>query len=407
MGFFDSFKSFFVRSSPEDPRTSLSNPEAWLTSIFGATASNGRVVSLQTAMTIPAVWACWRILAETLASISVDVMENTEKGVIPAKNHYLYPLLAHEPSPFYTSFTWREAMQLSGLARGTAYSIIDRDKKTGKIKEFILVSDPVEVVIRDNEPLYRVKSQDPRINGTYNMTEMIAIPIMAFNGISGTDPIATARDILAESMAAAEFGSNYLGNGATPSGIIQYEGELMPENLAKLKESWNKNYTGSKNSGKTAILELGMKYTQISSNAKDANLLELRQFYNNEVARFYNIPPHMIGELERSTNNNIEQQSIDFVRYSMRPYIKRWEQELNRKLFTRNERSRYFVRFNMDSLLRGDTQARAEYYNKLYQVSAITPNEIRAMENLNPIEGGDELFKPMNFEKLSAPPLEE
>jgi len=232
------------------------------------------------------------------------------------------------------------------------------------------------------------------------LTDIIAIPVMALNGIAGTDMLTVAREILSEAIAASEFGANYLGNGAMLSGIITYEGELTPEQRQNLKSSWKRNYEGAKNSGSTALLEYGMKYTPISGTAEDANLLEMRQFYVTEVARIYNVPPHMIGDLERSTNNNIEQQSIDFVRYTIRPYIKRWEQELNRKLFMPSERNRYYVRFNLDSLLRGDTEARAEYYNKLFHVGALSPNDIRKLENMNPIPDGDQYFRPMNFQPI-------
>ena len=356
------------------------------------------MVNMDTAITVSAMWACWRIISETVASLSLEVLENNNGEIRQATEHPLYNLLSHEPSPLYTSFTWRETMQLHALAHGTAYARIIRNY-LGQITELRFIpSTDIEVIVPkgENEPVYRIKGE----NKTYTLTDIIAIPVMALNGIAGTDMLTVAREILSEAIAASEFGANYLGNGAMLSGIITYEGELTPEQRQNLKSSWKRNYEGAKNSGSTALLEYGMKYTPISGTAEDANLLEMRQFYVTEVARIYNVPPHMIGDLERSTNNNIEQQSIDFVRYTIRPYIKRWEQELNRKLFMPSERNRYYVRFNLDSLLRGDTEARAEYYNKLFHVGALSPNDIRKLENMNPILDGDQYFRPMNFQPI-------
>ena len=369
--------------------------------MFGNKGRNGQMVTLETAMTVGAMWACWRIISETVGSLSLEVMRRDGDNVVKATDHPLTYLLGKEPSPLYTSFTWRETMQLHALAHGTAYAKILRNG-FGEITELRFVpSGSVEVIVPkgENEPYYRIKDE----NKTYTLTEMIAIPVMSFNGVAGSDMLNVAREILAESLAASEFGANYLGNGAMLSGIIQYDGELPNEVRDKLKSSWRKNYEGSANSGRTALLEYGMKYTPISGTAQDANLLELRKYYTQEVARVYNVPPSMIGSLEDATLNNVESLSINFVRFTIRPYLKRWEQELNRKLFMPSERDQYFIRFNLDSLLRGDTEARAEYYNKLFQVGALSPNDIRRLENMNPITDGDEYYRPLNFQPIDEP----
>jgi len=359
------------------------------------------MVTLETAMTVGAMWACWRIIAETVASLQLQVMRREGDNVVVDTDHPLYYLLSKEPSPLYTSVTWRETMQLHALAHGTAYAKVLRNG-LGEITELRAIeSGKVEVIVPEgeNEPYYRIRGE----NRTYRMTEIIAIPVMSFNGLAGADMLNVAREILAESLAASEFGSNYLGNGAMLSGIISYDGELPTEVRDSLKSSWRKNYEGSSNSGKTALLEYGMKYTPISGTAQDADLLELRKYYTQEVARVYNVPPSMIGALEDATLNNVESLSINFVRYTIRPYIKRWEQELNRKLFMPSERNQYFIRFNLDSILRGDTESRAEYYNKLFQVGALSPNDIRRLENMNPIDDGDNYYRPLNFQPVDEP----
>lgn len=402
MGLFTSISSVFKRNSLENPSTSLRNPAAWLTSLFGNKGKNGQVVTIETAMTVSAMWACWRIISETIASLSLDVMQRSGDNISLATEHPLFDLLGREPSPLYTSFTWRETMQLHALAHGTAYAKVLRDP-FGVITELQAVpSNQVEVVLAkgDNEPFYRIKNE----NRTYDMTEIIAIPVMSFNGLAGADMLNVAREILAEALAAGEFGSNYFGSGAMMSGIITYDGELPEQTRKDLKASWRQNYEGASNAGKTALLEYGMKYTPISSNIVDSDMLNVRTFYIQEVARIYNVPPHMIGDLTKSSFNNIESQSIDFVRYTIRPYIKRWEQELNRKLFTEREREQgYYIRFNLDSLLRGDTEARAAFYDKMFHIGAMSPNDIRKLENLNPIPDGDKYYTPLNFQPIDTP----
>ena len=406
MGLFTPITNLFKRNgSLENPSTSLRNPAQWLSNLFGNKGRNGQMVTLETAMTVSAMWACWRIISETIASLSLEVMRVEGDNIVPAKDHPLYYLLNKEPSPLYTSLTWRETMQLHALAHGTAYAKILRNG-LGEIIELRFVpTGDVEVIVPkgENEPVYRIRTE----NKTYRLTEMLAVPVMSFNGIAGSDMLAVAREILAESLAAGEFGANYLGNGAMLSGIITYDGELAPEARERLVSSWKRKYEGSANAGTTALLEYGMKYTPISGSAQDSQLLELRKFYIEDVARFYNISPAMIGALENATLNNVESLSINFVRFTMRPYIKRWEQELNRKLFMPSERNTYYVRFNMDSLLRGDTEARAEYYNKLFQVGALSPNDIRRLENMNPIDDGDKYYRPLNFNPLDEPINEE
>jgi len=366
---------------------------------MGGRSNNGRVVTHETAMTISATWACWRVLSETVASLPIDIMRKTPKGAEVDRDHPLYELIAHEPARFYTSFTWRETMMIHGLAHGTCYSIIKRNGR-GEPVEIIHVktTDVTAVLVPGaKEQVYKIRGHDR----TFTIADILAIPIMSYNGIAGGDMINNARNLLGEVVAAQEFGANYLGNGAMLSGILKSPNEVNKEARERIAESWNKKYHGSGNAGKTALLEFGMDYQAISSNANDAQLVELRRFYNEEVARFYNVPPHMIQDLTRSTNNNIEQQSIDFVRYTLRPYIKRWEQELNRKLFAPSQRSKNWVRFNIDGLLRGDSAARAELYKSLFSIKAITPNEVRELEGLNRLElpGMDDTFHPLNHVK--------
>jgi HK97 family phage portal protein len=183
------------------------------------------------------------------------------------------------------------------------------------------------------------------------------------------------------------------------SGILQTDQVLKDDAYKRLKEGFETRYAGIDKAHKTAVLEQGLKYQRIGIEPEAAQFLESRRFSIEEIARWFRIPPHMIGDLSKSSFSNIEQQSIDFVTHSLRPHLVRWEQELNKKLFTTEDRKKYFISFNIEGLLRGDAQARAGLYQVLFNTSSITPNEIRSKENMNPIDGGDDVFVQMNMQK--------
>ena len=202
-------------------------------------------------------------------------------------------------------------------------------------------------------------------------------------------------------LACEEYGASFFENGANPGGVLEHPGVL--KDPAKVRESWHSVYGGSKNAGKVAVLEEGMKYQQIGIPPEEAQFLETRKFQINEIARLYRIPPHMVGDLEKSSFSNIEQQSLEFVKYTLDPWVIRWEQSLQRALLLPQEKNEYFLKLNVDGLLRGDYQSRMTGYSIGRQNGWLSGNDIREMEDMNLIpaeEGGDLYLINGNMTKL-------
>lgn len=389
MGLFD-----WLTRSAENPNVSLSDPSAWI-NLFRRTSS-GEVVSVETSMAIGALWACWRILSETMAGFHACVVSINDEGIEKLESHPYHHLLTLEPSPRYTAFTWMEAMMLNGLAHGVMYSEIRRNRSTGDAVEFIVHDSSRVTPIEDEfgRIYYQVQFSVGGQSRTKTLLaqDMIAIPIMSFNGLDTNGIIVKARDLLGEALAAQSLTADFMANGAMLDGILSTDVDLPKDKRKQLQDAWARRHQGSGNRGKTAILSNGLRYTPISANLQESQMLDLRTFYNQEVARIYNVPQHMIGELSRSTNNNIEQQALDFAKYTMRPYVTRWEQELKRKLFPASPD--LHIQFNMDAILRADIESRAGYYNTMRMIGGMSQNEVRIAEGRNPIEGGDD-YTPM------------
>lgn len=219
---------------------------------------------------------------------------------------------------------------------------------------------------------------------------MLHIPGLGFDGLVGYSPIAMAKNAIGLAIATEEFGSKFFANGAAPSGVLEHPGTI--KDPSKVREAWQSQFGGSANSGKVAVLEEGMKYTPISISPEQAQFLETRKFQINEIARIFRVPPHMVGDLEKSSFSNIEQQSLEFVKYTLDPWVIRWEQSIRRTLLTPEEKSQYYVSFNVEGLLRGDYQSRMNGYATARQNGWMSANDIRELENLDripPEEGGD------------------
>lgn len=358
---------------------------------FGAAAS-GKNVTEETAIQISTVYACVRVLAETIASLPLNVYESDGKGGSRiAQNHPLEYLLHDAPNEEMTSFIWREQMMTQILLRGNSYSQIVRSGKTAILSIYPLLSSNMTVDRDDSGALtYKYQMADDNTI-TLSPAEVLHIPGMGFDGIMGYSPIALMKTTLGLTLAAEEYGSKVFGNGATPAGVLTHPNRLKdPE---KLRNAWNAAYGGSANAGKIAILEEGMKFERISMPNSEAQFLETRKFQVSEICRIYRVPPHMVGDLEHATFSNIEHQSISFAVHTIRPWLVRIEQSMNKALFSENERGKYFVKFNMDGLMRGDYKSRMEGYAIARQNGWMSADDIRGLENLNPIgaaKGGEE-----------------
>ena len=366
--------------------------------LFGRTTS-GKPVNERTAMQTTAVYACVRILAEAVASLPLHVYEYQDDGGKKlVHDHPLYYLLHDEPNPEMTSFVFRETLMSHLLIWGNAYAQIIRDGAGRVLGLYPLLPDKMEVQRDDKGNIYYVYSRNSDENPMFKeygniklkAEDVLHIPGLGFDGLIGYSPIAMAKNAVGMTLACEEYGASFFANGANPGGVLEHPGVL--KDPSKVRESWNSVYRGVSNAHKIAVLEEGMKYQQIGIPPEEAQFLETRKFQINEIARLYRIPPHMVGDLDKSSFSNIEQQSLEFVKYTLDPWVIRWEQSLQRSLLLPGEKGKYFIKLNVDGLLRGDYQSRLNGYAVGRQNGWFSANDIREMENMNPIpdeEGGN------------------
>ena len=391
---------FRSRDKPTD-RTAGSSYSFFL----GGTAS-GKYVTEWSAMQMTAVYCCVRILSEAVASLPLQFYRYTDDGgKEKAVDHPLYFFFHFEPNPEMTSFIFRETLMTHLLLWGNAYSQIIRNGKGEVVALYPLMPDRMKVDRDEHGRLYyeyTVYDSDDvdgrkgtnKVGRTVRLQphDVLHIPGLRFDGLVGYSPIAMAKNAIGLAIATEEYGSKFFANGAAPSGVLEHPGTI--KDPSKVRESWQATFGGSGNANKIAVLEEGMKYTPISISPEQAQFLETRKFQIDEIARIFRVPPHMIGDLEKSSFNNIEQQSLEFVKYTLDPWVSRWEQAMVRALLTPDEKKKYFFKFNVDGLLRGDYQSRMNGYATARQNGWMSANDIRELENLDriPAEQGGDLY---------------
>ncbi len=353
-------------------------------SFFMGGSSSGKRVNERSAMQMTAVYSCVRILSEAVASLPLHVYKYTETGTAKATEHPLYTILHDEPNPEMTSFVFRETLMTHLLLWGNAYAQVIRNGRGDVIGLYPLMPDRMTVDRDDKGRLYyeyMVSGDDAPINKKSTVrlspSDVLHIPGLGFDGLVGYSPIAMAKNAIGLAIATEEYGSKFFANGAAPSGVLEHPGTL--KDPARIRESWQQTFGGSANSNKIAVLEEGMKYTPISISPEQAQFLETRKFQINEIARIFRVPPHMVGDLEKSSFSNIEQQSLEFVKYTLDPWVSRWEQSIARALFSADEKKKYYVKFNLDGLLRGDYQSRMNGYAIGRQNGWMSANDIREL----------------------------
>ena len=367
-------------------------------SFYLGNTTSGKAVTERSAMQMTAVYSCVRILAETLAALPLQLYRYTPGGKERVYDHPLYHLLHDEPNPEMTSFIFRETLMSHLLIWGNAYAQIIRDR-LGRVQGLYPLRLDKMTVCRDERGkifyLYtKTGDENPNIKPygqvALQKEKVLHIPGLGFDGLVGYSPIAMARNAVGMTMACEEYGAYFFANGASPSGVLEHPGVL--KDPAKVRDSWNAVYRGSANAHKVAVLEEGMKYQQIGIPPEEAQFLETRKFQLNEIARLYRIPPHMIGDLEKSSFNNIEQQSMEFVKYTLDPWVIRWEQAMQKALFLPEEKKQYFLKFNVNGLMRGDYESRMTGYSIGRQNGWLSANDIRELEDMNSVpdeEGGN------------------
>ena len=367
---------------------------------FMGSSSAGKNVNERSAMQMTAVYSCVRILAEAVAGLPLHLYKYNDKGgKEKAIDNNLYQLLHDEPNKEMSSFVFRETLMTHLLLWGNAYAQIIRNGKGEIVALYPLMANKMQVDRDENGHLYYTytrNADEPKTNEGnivyLSAKDVLHIPGLGFDGLVGYSPIAMAKNAIGLAIATEEYGAKFFANGAAPSGVLEHPGTI--KDPARLRENWNSTFGGSANSGKVAVLEEGMKYTPISISPNEAQFLETRKFQIDEIARIFRVPPHMVGDLEKSSFSNIEQQSLEFVKYTLDPWVARWEQAMVRALLSQEEKKTYFFKFNVDGLLRGDYQSRMNGYATARQNGWMSANDIRELENLDriPAEAGGDLY---------------
>jgi len=395
-----------IRSARDKPKDSYGGSA--YSFLFGRTTS-GKPVNERTAMQTTAVYSCVRILAETVTSLPLHIYRYTDTGKERVADHPLYQILHNEPNEEMTSFVFRETLMSHLLIWGNAYAQIIRDGAGRVLGLYPLLPNKMEVDRTESGQLVYYYSRNSEENPNFKemgkivlkQEDVLHIPGLGFDGLVGYSPIAMAKNAIGMTLACEEYGAGFFANGANPGGVLEHPGIL--KDPKKVRDSWNEVYRGTSNAHKVAVLEEGMKYQQIGIPPEEAQFLETRKFQLNEIARMYRIPPHMIGDLDKSSFSNIEKQSLEFVKYTLDPWVIRWEQSLQKALLLPQEKKEYFIKLNVDGLLRGDYQSRMTGYATARQNGWMSANDIRELEDLNPIpeeEGGDLYLINGNMTKL-------
>jgi HK97 family phage portal protein len=381
----------------------------WGPMFGGPMSDSGVTVNHETAQRHSAVWACVKIMSEAVSSLSGDVIQdlpNGDRQKLP--NHPVAKVLRSPMPGMYNGNTWFETMQAWKTLRGNAISLIIRNG-VGTPKS--LRHFPLDQVTIDFDPInqmtyYTFWDRHTNKHIIEEAGNVIHIRSMVWDTEEGwgKSPIQVHRNSIGLHLAGQEYMGGILKNGAHIPGILTTDAKLTPESAERLAKSWRARFGGSVNAGNTPVLEQGLKYQALNLSPADAQWLEVNNATIQDVARIFGVPLHMLGSLERSTNNNIEQQALEFVTQTLRPLIKIWEAEFS-KLFAPRDQGKVYFKFDLNSLLRGDVKTRATLYDTLLKWGAVNVDEVRRLEGFNAIatgEGKTHLY-PVNmapFDKL-------
>lgn len=351
------------------------------------------LISSEGALNLSAVWACVRILSETVGTLPIHLYKRTEDGRERQYNHPCHRVLL-SPNSYINRFDLMHHLMVSCALWGNGYARIFRDAAYRPCRLKLLHPAEVEPLLDTNTDTlyYRLENGEIVAND-----DIIHVKNLTTNGYKGKSPIAVHRDNLSLTMSAQIYGEKFFNQGGNMSGVFKYPSTLKPDAYERLKRDLIAQSVGLHNAHIPLLLEGGMQYERISIPPEDAQFIATRKFQKTEIATIYGIPPHMIADLERATNNNIEHQGMEFVTYCLMPYIVRIEEEFNRKLLRHDEFEDYYFLFGLNALLRGDAKTRSEYYKNMNFVGAMNANEIRAYEDMNAYEGGDEYFVQLNM----------
>lgn len=369
----------------------------------GAMSASGMHVTPESALTFSAVLACVRVLAEGVASLPLITYERQGRNKEHAYTHPLYSVLHDSPNDDMTSFQWRETSIAHCTLWGNCYSEIV-DDGAGHVRELwpLLPQYMTPKRSTTNELIYEYRDPTGKVI-LYNRDQIFHVPGLSMNGLIGMSMIAIYRDAVGLGLTLNQHGAKLFANGTRAGGVLEHPGTMSDTAYDRLASSFQDKYGGAVNAGKTILLEEGTTFKPVTMPNDDAQFLQTRMFQIEEVARMFRVPPHMIGDLEHATFSNIEQQSLDFVIYSLTPWLVRWEQGISHRLLLPRERGQYFSKFNVAGLLRGDIMSRYTAYGSAINTGWMTRNQVRELEDLNQEDPAlDKYLQPLNMTTTDA-----
>jgi HK97 family phage portal protein len=385
--------------------STLARPSPELKSAMGTILSKvGIHINAQNALQTTAVFACVRLLSESIASLPLFLYRKTETGKEKATDKPIYEVLHDVPNPETDSFQFWQAFVANMLIYGRGYAEVVRNN-AGHIVQMWNITTPFVRVQRNSETqeLEYVITPSGKERFILRKDQIFRVDWFSMDALNAFRPLELAQNAIGLSEAAEEFASNYFKNGANVGGIIEYPDVLRDNDLEQYKKDVRKEYSGLSNAARLLFLEQGAKFQKVSNTPEESQMLETRKFQVEEVARFYNVPLHMVGDLEHATFSNIEQMSLNYVIYTLRPYLVRIERAITAQLLMPQERSIYFPKFSVEGLLRGDYKSRMEGYAVARQNGWMSANDIRELEDMDHIpaeEGGDAYLANGNLRSL-------
>ena len=362
-----------------------------VSTVLAGVNANGVYVTEDTALTITTVWACVSLLSESVGILPIHLYKKTDSGREVVHGHDSLNLV-NSPNSYFSRMDMLQHLMVSVTLHGNGYVRIMRDKGGRPIKLMMLEPQVPQPVLSKNDELFY------NVNGEMvHSDDMIHVKGLVVDGFKGKSPIAVHRENLCLTMEVQKYGEQFFSKGGNTSGVFEVPGALKDDAFKRLQQQLAAQFSGIGNSHKPMLLEGGMKYTRINIPLDDAQFLTTRKFQKGEIASIYRVPPHMVGDLERSTYSNIEQQSQEYLTYCLMPYLVKIETELNQKLLSYKDREMYYFRFGLNGLLRADSKSRSEYYKNMYLIGCMSPNEIRELEEMNKYKGGDEFYVQSNM----------
>lgn len=371
-----------TRKEYEDKITSIRNNID-----YGVTVNN------DVAMRVTSVFAAIRLRSENIASLPKQVSKSTIRGIEAVSNHPVSCLIRKRPNSYMNIFNFWECMNASMDGWGNAYAIIERDSHGDPVAMHPVLPSEMNVCIRNRQKYFRVYGSSLGLDGVYRNEEVCHFMLTTLNGIKGLNPIEYNAISIAKGIAATKFGAEFYKKGGNIRAVLEADGSMSDTEF----ENFMKHFKESSRNYETPFLEYGIKYKQVGISPISAQLLQTEIFSIQDIARIFNVPPHMLGEMSRATFSNVEHQTIQFTIFSLRPSVKRIETEIENKLFFEGETDELSVKFDLNGLMRGDTNSRSEWYRTSIQNGILSRNEVRQMEGYPRIEGLDDMLYPSNM----------